>query len=340
MCTSPLVRFAPLGSENYQVKSLKDFYLTPNVKYKYKFTPIACGNCIECRGTRKQADAFRCMKEVESYDKNIMVTLTYNDEHLPLSDLAFIDTETGETKRHPTLKKEDLQNFKKRLRKYICPKGETPDEDKIKTFDCGEYGESEKRPHYHLIIMNFDPGDLKFWKWSVCEWNPSMRNKLYRSDILDKLWTDNKGNPIGYVEVNEVNYETCAYVAGYIEKKLNGILGKEEYADKGIIPPFTSRSKNLGRDYFEEHKDQFFKDSNFYVASQSGLKEIKPGRYFDKLMERDDPQRYEALKEQRAERAREMLDTILRNTTLSESEYREQRDRLNRKRFESNKRKF
>ena len=343
MCTNPLVRFALLGSSDFIVKSLKDFELTPSVLHKYTFTPIPCGNCCECRARRKEADAFRCLKEVENYEKNIMVTLTYNDDHLPLSDTSFVDAQTGVVTRYPTLKKSDLQNFNKRLRKYITPLGKTPEEDKIKLFSCGEYGEigNEEgihRPHYHSIIMNFDPGDLKFWKWSVCEWNPSIRNKLYRSAILDKLWTDDKGDPIGYVEVNEVNYETCAYVAGYIEKKLNGTLGKEEYDSKGIIPPFTSRSQNLGKSFFDKNKDKFFNDQKFWVCSQKGTKEAFPGRYFDKLMKKEDPDRFEELQQKRMERSKEILDNILRETSLSESEYREQRHFLDRKRFEKYKR--
>lgn len=316
MCTSPLVRFSVLGSDKWRVVSLKNFLSTPQFNSKCISEQIPCGQCVECRASRKQQDGFRCLKQVECYDKNIMITLTYNDENLP-----YVNEKTGEVTVKPTLRPSDFAKFKKRLRKSISPL-------KIKTFDCGEYGDIGNRPHYHSIIMNYDPGDLYFWKWSVCEWNPNIRNKLYRSPTLEKLW------PLGFVEINEVNYETCCYVAGYIEKKLTGQAAKDEYESQGLIAPFTTRSQNLGTDYFIKHKEDFFNEKKIYVQTQKKLQEIKPGRYFDKLMEKTDPERYAALKEKRRQRAQDILDEVLRKTSLSKEEYLEQRDRLNRKRFE------
>lgn len=65
-------------------------------------------------------------------DTACFLTLTYDEEHCPLS-----------------LDKKELQKFWKRLRKAIAPR-------KIKYFACGEYGDTYGRPHYHAIVFGID----------------------------------------------------------------------------------------------------------------------------------------------------------------------------------------
>lgn len=328
MCTRPNRIFIGRFGERRMARSDSTSYQFHDGFVSFEYIDVPCQHCVQCRLEKKSQDAFRCMKDVECYDKNIMITLTYNDEHLPYGEPVKINEETGEVTRYPTLRKEDYQKFKKRLRKAVFPL-------KIKTFDCGEYGDEKGRPHYHAILMNYNPGDLVFWKYSICEWNPSVKNKLYRSATLDKLWTDPKtGESLGFIEINEVNYETCAYVAGYIEKKYSGELAKKEYEDKGIIPPYTTRSKNLGLNYFLEHKEDFYNEKKTFIQTSKKLQEIKPGRYFDKLMEKYDPERYATLKERRKEKAQEIMAEVLRKTSLSEQEYKAQLDRQFQKRFD------
>ncbi len=74
------------------------------------------------------------------------MTLTYDDEHLPIND--YVDSD-GVIHGKPTLRKRDVQLFLKRLRKNYKY------DNHIKYFCCGEYGGKTFRPHYHLIIFGF-----------------------------------------------------------------------------------------------------------------------------------------------------------------------------------------
>ena len=46
---------------------------------------------------------------------------------------------------------------------------------------------------------------------------------MYRSPRLEKLWT------LGNCEIGELTFESAAYVARYIMKKINGPMAKEHY---------------------------------------------------------------------------------------------------------------
>lgn len=120
---------------------------------------IACGQCIGCRLDKARAWAIRCVHESSLYRSNIFVTLTYDNDHLPL---------------YNSLSKRDLQLFFKRLRKHF------PDV-KIRYFACGEYGEQFQRPHYHAIIFNLDFADKILF-------TRSGDNKLYTSATLAAIW--------------------------------------------------------------------------------------------------------------------------------------------------------
>jgi len=83
-------------------------------------------------------------------------------------------------------------------------------------FHCGEYGSKTGRPHYHACIFKYDFPDKVFY---------TERNgyKLFTSQILQDLWTDpSDGLPYGYCSVGSLTFESAAYVARYILKKVNG----------------------------------------------------------------------------------------------------------------------
>ena len=94
-----------------------------------------CGHCFACRRAKASEWATRLIVELPYWSKYSFITLTYDDEHLPISDTSI----------YPTLKPKDLQDFWKRLRK-CC-------DSKIKYFACGEYGGRFARPHYHAIVF-------------------------------------------------------------------------------------------------------------------------------------------------------------------------------------------
>lgn len=92
-----------------------------------QFLRLPCGNCLGCRSTRAQSWALRCQLELQNHKEAVFATLTYDDEHKPL-----------------TLEKRHVSAYLKKIRK-ILP-------NKLRFFASGEYGENTHRPHYHAII--------------------------------------------------------------------------------------------------------------------------------------------------------------------------------------------
>ena len=323
MCTKNLYRCIDCTSKGSQyayfvyVDNLESEKHVNRLKESGLAQRIPCGQCFECKTLKAKEWSFRCMKEASKYDDNIMITLTYDDDHLPKSEV--IDTETGEV--YSTLVKSDVVKFMKRLRKKY---GEG-----IRFLMCGEYGSDNEyvtwkgerkkgtsRPHYHIILFNFCPDDLVFHKWSKGEWS-SEKYPLYKSDSITKLWKN------GFVDCNEVTKESCEYVCRYTTKKLYGDYAKEEYQDKGREVPFLnmSRSPGIGFDYFDNNREKFLNEQPMYLASKKGLTQINSIRYYDKQLEKIYPEEFEKIKERRISRIDNHWRDIMSKTDLHEFEY-------------------
>lgn len=221
------------------------------------------------------------------HDRNAFVTLTYNDEHLPVS--GSLDT------RH-------LQLFIKRLRNNFGSG--------IRFYACGEYGEKFLRPHYHLCLFNFYPPDpvLHMQREDI---------RLYKSETLDEIWGK------GFTLTGEVTFDSAAYVARYIMKKITGKAAEDHYATPyehvdpitGEVfdltinrqPEFTnmSRRPGIGRDFYEKYKSDIFPHD--HVILQNG-KEVRPPRYYSGLFELEYPTDHMLIKRKRLARARKNID--------------------------------
>lgn len=101
---------------------------------------LPCGKCLECKKRRISGWSYRLMKEEQRSTSALFVTLTYDTDHVPLTQKGYM-----------TLRKQDVQLFLKRLRKkYEHTKGSR----KITYYCAGEYGGRSSRPHYHIILFN------------------------------------------------------------------------------------------------------------------------------------------------------------------------------------------
>lgn len=219
---------------------------------------VPCGQCIGCRLEKSRQWAIRCVCEQQMSDESCFITLTYDDDHLP---------------RSCSLVPDDLQKFFKRLRRYL----EYHNEMSIRFFACGEYGEQFQRPHYHAIIFGWYPSDVKPIGFSPAACTGS--NGYYISECLTSLW------PFGYHIVTGVSFESCAYVARYVTKKITG-PGSDEYYD-GRVPEFVrmSRRPGIGNSWLEKyHKDVY---PNDFVIIRNGIK-CRPPKYFDSIYEKMD----------------------------------------------------
>lgn len=266
---------------------------------------LPCGQCIGCRIDYSRQWADRCMLELKDHESSYFLTLTYDEQHLDSIKSGYTDCETGEYHNNLTLNKRDAQLWHKNLRKALDEKGYP----KIRFFMCGEYGSNTFRPHLHEICFGLRLDDLKFYKYN------KQGQPLYTSEFLSKIWKK------GFVIVGEVTWETCAYVARYVTKKLKGQSG-EFYQIHNIVPPFTlmSRKPGIARKYYEEHPD-FFDCSYISIATDDGGRKIYPSRYYKSLLEVDDPERFADLKLNNMVAAEFNNDARLSQTDLDYKEY-------------------
>lgn len=197
------------------------------------------------------------MHETESHEDNCFITLTYDDETLP---------KTG------SLVKDDMQKFMKRLRKWLEP-------NKVRYYACGEYGDDTNRPHYHSIMFGYWPDDAEYHKAS------KSGDKYYTSEKLNKLWGK------GYVIIGEATFESAAYVARYVTKKITG--GTDEAKKKmelhynGRTPEFSlmSRRPGIGLNWYRKYGKETW-DSDTVVMR--GKEMHAPAYYYKKLQEEDE----------------------------------------------------
>lgn len=272
---------------------------------------IPCGNCLGCRLEYSRQWAVRCYFEAKQHKHNYFVTLTYDDEHVPLNDHLNVDKETGEVLSSEvvmTLNPVDLQKFIKRLRTNARRDGIK--EDGIRFFGCGEYGEQKGRPHYHLILFDCPLPDLEV-KYI------QDGNAYYTSAFLERTW--NKG----IVIVADFSFQTAAYVARYMLKKHKG-HDANYYEEHGLVPEFTrcSRRPGIGYDYFRQNKLSIYTSDEVYLPQKDGEPlAVSPPAYYDRLMEVDEPALLEYNKANRKERAIVSQKQRMSRTDLKQDEY-------------------
>lgn len=251
---------------------------------------IACSQCRGCRRDRAKEWAIRCLNEASQHKHNCFITLTFNDKHL---------NSTG------TLVKEDFQLFMKRLRKMFVPKcpykkGTQDAKDwmalnGISYYHCGEYGSIYGRPHHHACIFNLNFEDKILWK-------DTGRVKLYRSPALEKLWSHpDTGESYGYSTVGDVTYDSAAYVAGYIHKKLTGDKAPDHY--QGRLPEYSTMSRRpaIGKTWFEKYSDDLVRQNGLVMPG--GYRHKVP-KYYDRRFELTNPDIYAQIKAERVMNSR------------------------------------
>jgi len=208
---------------------------------------------------RSRQWAARIQHEASLHEENSFLTLTYSDQYLP-DDYSICVRE--------------LQLFLKRLRKSIEPR-------KVRFYACGEYGEKNLRPHYHLILFGYQFPDLNVWRRSPTGFY------LYRSPALEKLW------PYGNAEIGQVTAASGGYVARYVIKKIGGDPAGEHYTRLHpltgeivqVKPEFATMSTQpgIGHNWFQKFEKDAF-PSDFLV--HDGNKIPVPRYYSRKLKDR------------------------------------------------------
>lgn len=176
------------------------FWVLP--KAAFDKVPVPCGRCPPCKHRRVNSWVFRLEREADTSTSAHFVTITYDTFSVPISENGFM-----------TLKKEDIQNFFKRLRKLT--------DEKIKYYVVGEYGTQNKRPHYHAIIFNVSD-----------------------TALYSKAWTLD-GRQLGTIHVGKVQSDSIAYTLKYIDKQ----SFKKNHNRDDRLPEFPLMSKKLGENF-------------------------------------------------------------------------------------------
>lgn len=215
---------------------------------------LRCGQCMECRLAYSREWAIRITHEARMHERNCFLTLTYDNEHLP---------------KYGQLLKSDLQKFFKRLRHefdflYVA---------------SGEYGDLRRRPHFHAAMFGVNFADDRV------EWSKGGRgDSLYISKALAKYW------PFGHHSIGEVTFESAAYIARYVVKRVQGIGASPRplaVLDDGELimpnPEFLVCSKGIGAAWFDKH---FMTDvfPHGRVITEQGTPAPVPRYYKDRLV--------------------------------------------------------
>ena len=134
---------------------------------------VPCGRCYACQLNRRTSWAFRLAVENNDSVLSRFVTLTYDDDNLPLNDFG-----------NPTLCFDDVRKYFHTLRSHF-PKGS------IRYYGCGEYGDITLRPHYHFLVFVkgfYDYSCFSYW--------------------LSKCWHNGSNVSVSTVSDARINYVT------------------------------------------------------------------------------------------------------------------------------------
>jgi len=217
---------------------------------------LPCGQCVGCRLERSRQWAIRCMHETQLHEHSCFVTLTYDEEHL-----------------RPSLHYPDFQKFMKRVRKKFG---------KVRFYMCGEYGEQFSRPHFHACLFGVLFSDRVPWK------SLDSGSTLYRSAMLESLW------PFGFSSVGDVTFESAAYVARYVMKKVTGERADLHYLrvdtrtgeEISLVPEFNRMSlkPGIGADWFRKFQDEVTVRDGVVVNGRVS----RVPRYYDNMLRAKD----------------------------------------------------
>ena len=209
------------------------------------YLQVPCNKCIVCKNKKIREWNARMMCETQLYDTPPMfVTLTYNDDHLPLLGIE----------------KRDIQLFLKRLRERLEYLGYT---NKIRYVFCGEYGSKTQRPHYHGLIWNMPCLPIQMllnlienawaYRCTFAKYRTIPNDfKFYRYEIPKKV--KQYFHRLGYAYVKLAHDNSAYYIGKYMFKA-------EDNTPKGKNPNFflSSRNNGIGYDFIMSKKNHYEK---------------------------------------------------------------------------------
>lgn len=283
---------------------------TNSIKLKDVDFRIPCGKCLPCQKKRRHDWSFRLEQEYLGSSSALFITLTYNDMSIPKTKpFEYVDKETGEIKNitTTTLYKKHVQDYIKRLRndhvKYISkslniPKKEVKNLSKpIRYYLVGEYGSKTRRPHYHILLFNYDINNLK---------------------PIQNQWKCTKtGYPLGHVDIGTVTNASIQYVTKYMFKDFS--------KNDKRVKPFALMSKKpiIGNYYLEQNKGWHLYYEDLTCRDMQGNNRRLPKTFLRRIFE-DKEKRLELslnsfkeFKENKIKEHQRLLEAQYANNTLN-----------------------
>ena len=237
-----------------------DIHFTAKTGMQYaRELVLPCGQCIGCRDKRRKDWAMRCMHEAKMHEESSMLTLTYDDDHVPYQGQLV----------YP-----HFQKFMKRLVYHVGKP--------LRYYMCGEYGELLDRPHFHCLLFghSFLSDRVPISK--------TLSGYLYSSAFLESVWS------YGFASIGDVTFESGAFVAGYCMKKVNGKNAEAHYTRvdgmTGEIyqkePEFSRMSlkPGIGASWLAKYESDVYRTGAVMVNTVANS---VPRYYIKQLEERD-----------------------------------------------------
>ena len=242
----------------------------------------------------------------ENSNGNSFITLTYRDK-------TACTKSQKENKEHIpedwSLSIQHFQKFMKRLRK-------SKPGAKLKFYHCGEYGSTCKhginldltkcplcnvgRPHYHAILFNCTFDDLEPY---------AIQNDITRmtSPTLEQTWKH------GFVDVGNVTFQSAAYVARYIMKKVNGVNADDHYSSTdyngeitNLQHEYSTMSNGIGLDWYEKYKTDCFPSDEVPVPGEGIIKKVP--RYYEERLKNENEEMHTEVKRLRQQFRKDNAD--------------------------------
>lgn len=273
---------------------------------------IPCGHCIECRlaYARDKATQLSLEKLNPEYGnaESWFLTLTYDDLHIPTHHT--INEETGELFEGTSVNPRDMQLFWKRLRKHYKDK-------KIRYLNVMEYGEKTGRPHAHAIAFGIPLDQSQFIKRG----NNNQGDPIWTSKEINDIWQN------GEVIIGEATFQSMSYVARYTMKKIKAQYDDWYYQSQGKRKEWLSMSDDIGKWYYDLHKDEIYKTDTVPIKDNHGNL-CKPPKSYDRFYKRDNPKEWKRVQAKREKEAK-IAEILKRNQTNKTTQERREAEELN-----------
>lgn len=271
-------------------------------RYTGDYIRVGCGCCRGCALQRRDRMSLLCQQEEKKHLYCLFVTLTYNQDSVPLLQPIRKDFRLTHGYRlfnlchrlrtlgsmvhfEPDYYHNNQYWLNRFLSKVNCngfiPYASVRDaqlflkrlrkylsyytDEKIKYYLCAEYGPVHFRPHYHLLLFfNEKPTKHYVGRCIKLAWAYKQKTKKKISEKRTK--TIYKLRRFGRIDYSFTEGNAHNYVAGYVNCSVR--LPKF-YTFASFARPFVLHSKNFGNPILPELKEKIYEDESYGFTSLS-----------------------------------------------------------------------